>query len=72
MSYAEGEKFAADHGLVFLETSAKTAANVEDAFVKTAGERRGRGGGWGGGGSESRRLREMLRAARLRVTAARR
>ena len=25
-----------EHGLVFLETSAKTAANVEAAFVKTA------------------------------------
>ncbi len=36
MSLAEGEKFAADHGLIFLETSAKTAANVEDAFVRTA------------------------------------
>jgi Ras-related protein Rab-2A len=36
VSYAEGEKFAADHGLIFLEASAKTAANVEDAFVKTA------------------------------------
>ena len=37
MSFAEGEKFAADHGLIFLETSAKTAANVEEAFVRTAG-----------------------------------
>ena len=36
VSTAEGEKFAADHGLIFLETSAKTAANVEDAFVRTA------------------------------------
>lgn len=36
VSYSEGEKFAADHGLIFLETSAKTAANVEDAFVNTA------------------------------------
>lgn len=36
MSLAEGEKFAADHGLIFLETSAKTAANVEEAFVRTA------------------------------------
>jgi Ras-related protein Rab-2A len=32
----EGAKFAAEHGLIFLETSAKTAANVEDAFVRTA------------------------------------
>jgi Ras-related protein Rab-2A len=36
VSFAEGEKFAADNGLIFLETSAKTASNVEDAFVKTA------------------------------------
>ena len=36
VSAAEGEKFASDHGLIFLETSAKTAANVEDAVVKTA------------------------------------
>ena len=34
---AEGEKFAAEHGLIFMETSAKTAANVEEAFVRTAG-----------------------------------
>lgn len=32
----EGEQFARDHGLVFMETSAKTAANVEEAFIKTA------------------------------------
>ncbi len=36
MSFAEGEKFANEHGLIFLETSAKTAANVEEAFVRTA------------------------------------
>jgi len=36
VTMAEGEKFAADHGLIFLETSAKTAANVEEAFVRTA------------------------------------
>ena len=28
----EGEAFAREHGLVFMETSAKTAANVEEAF----------------------------------------
>jgi len=32
----EGEKFAKEHGLIFLETSAKTAANVEEAFISTA------------------------------------
>lgn len=36
VSYEEGARFAAEHGLVFLETSAKTAANVEEAFVDTA------------------------------------
>ncbi|KAJ2198754.1 hypothetical protein IW144_001772 [Coemansia sp. RSA 522] len=32
----EGEKFASDNGLYFIETSAKTANNVEEAFVQTA------------------------------------
>jgi len=32
----EGEQFAREHNLFFLETSAKTAANVEEAFVGTA------------------------------------
>ncbi|KJE97153.1 Ras-like protein Rab-2A, variant [Capsaspora owczarzaki ATCC 30864] len=36
VSYEEGEQFAAEHGLIFMETSAKTAANVEDAFIGTA------------------------------------
>jgi len=36
VSKEEGEKFAKDHGLIFLETSAKTAANVEEAFINTA------------------------------------
>ena len=46
VSTEEGEKFAEENGLIFLETSAKTAANVEEviigsihplqAFVKTA------------------------------------
>jgi len=36
VSKEEGEKFAKEHGLIFLETSAKTAANVEEAFIQTA------------------------------------
>lgn len=36
VSFEEGEKFAKEHGLMFLETSAKTAANVEEAFIQTA------------------------------------
>lgn len=32
----EGEKFAKEHGLLFIEASAKTAANVEEAFIQTA------------------------------------
>ena len=36
VSTKEGEAFAEENGLIFLETSAKTAANVEQAFVKTA------------------------------------
>ena len=36
VSTDEGEAFAKEHGLVFLETSAKTAHNVDDAFVQTA------------------------------------
>ncbi len=36
MSLEEGEQFAKEHGLIFLETSARTAANVEEAFIQTA------------------------------------
>merc|ERR1719270_304071 len=32
VSTEEGEAFAQKHGLMFLETSAKTAENVEEAF----------------------------------------
>ena len=32
----EGEAFAAERGLLFMETSAKTAHNVEEAFTSTA------------------------------------
>ena len=33
VSANEGEMFAREHGLIFMETSAKTAANVEEAFL---------------------------------------
>ena len=36
VSKEEGEAFAREHNLFYLETSAKTAANVEEAFVSTA------------------------------------
>ncbi|KAK9664053.1 hypothetical protein RND81_14G016500 [Saponaria officinalis] len=37
VSTEEGEQFAKEHGLIFMECSAKTSQNVEDAFIKTAG-----------------------------------
>lgn len=36
VSTEEGERFAKENGLIFLETSAKTAENVEEAFLETA------------------------------------
>lgn len=36
VSTEEGKEFADKHGLMFMETSAKTAHNVDDAFVNTA------------------------------------
>ena len=36
VSREEGEEFAREHGLVFLETSAKTSDNGEEAFINTA------------------------------------
>ncbi|CAO3568389.1 unnamed protein product [Mortierella alpina] len=36
VTYEEGEAFAKANGLFFMETSAKTSANVEEAFVETA------------------------------------
>lgn len=38
VSTKEGQQFALENGLVFLETSAKTALNVEHAFIRTAGK----------------------------------
>lgn len=31
-----GKQFAEENNMIFLETSAKTALNVEEAFVRTA------------------------------------
>ncbi len=36
VSFEEGEKFAQDNNILFLETSAKTAFNVEEAFQQSA------------------------------------
>mmetsp|Transcript_12754 Transcript_12754/g.51216 ORF Transcript_12754/g.51216 Transcript_12754/m.51216 type:complete len:162 (-) Transcript_12754:807-1292(-) len=36
VSTEEGRQFALEHGLIFMETSAKTAHNVEHAFIQTA------------------------------------
>jgi Ras-related protein Rab-2A len=36
VKYEEGEAFAKENGLLFVETSAKTAANVDSAFMKVA------------------------------------
>mmetsp|Transcript_12541 Transcript_12541/g.27762 ORF Transcript_12541/g.27762 Transcript_12541/m.27762 type:complete len:212 (-) Transcript_12541:135-770(-) len=36
VSYEEGAQFALENGLIFRETSAKTAQNVEEAFIQTA------------------------------------
>ena len=38
VSKEEGAAFAEEHGLIFLETSAKTSENVEEAFIATAGK----------------------------------
>mmetsp|Transcript_23538 Transcript_23538/g.75542 ORF Transcript_23538/g.75542 Transcript_23538/m.75542 type:complete len:244 (-) Transcript_23538:780-1511(-) len=36
VSVEEGKQFALQNGLIFMETSAKTAFNVEQAFIQTA------------------------------------
>ena len=36
VSFEEASTFAEENGLIFLETSAKTGENVEEAFIKTA------------------------------------
>merc|ERR1712226_1213924 len=36
VSYEEGSQFARNNGLIFRETSAKTAQNVEESFIQTA------------------------------------
>jgi len=36
VSYEEASKFAQENGVLFLESSAKTGENVEEAFLKTA------------------------------------
>ena len=36
VTYEEGESFAKENGLMFLETSARTAYNVEEAFNLSA------------------------------------
>jgi small GTP-binding protein len=36
VSRDEGEKFAREHGLIFIETSAKSCDKVDEAFIETA------------------------------------
>lgn len=58
VSYEEAAQFAEENGLVFVEASAKTGQNVEEAFLRTAqlisqnlkdGPREGSGGPTTGG-----------------------
>ncbi|MCO5587638.1 hypothetical protein L7F22_041588 [Adiantum nelumboides] len=36
VTFEEGQQFAKENGLIFMETSAKTAQNVEEVFISTA------------------------------------
>lgn len=36
VSTEEGERFATDNGLMFVETSAKTRSNVDEAFTRVS------------------------------------
>jgi Ras-related protein Rab-14 len=36
VTYEEAAAFAKENGLIFIESSAKTGENVEEAFLKTA------------------------------------
>lgn len=36
VSYEEAAQFAEENGLLFVEASAKTGSNVEEAFLRTA------------------------------------
>jgi len=36
VTYEEAKQFASENGLIFVEASAKTGENVEEAFIKTA------------------------------------
>jgi Ras-related protein Rab-1A len=57
----QAKEFADDLGVAFLETSAKTAKNVEEAFLTMAGElikqRVAKAAAGGGGGKDSGKVK---------------